>query len=139
MLTSGKGFFISYCSRTAGSTRRFTEDCTRMTHNQIDRQAKGILSKRDFTKKAQIGARGPTSLRKPKLLSSTQSRRKSSSKSSKPLFIKEKTKLERRRGCHGSKTMTIECTSINAAINSPQPAEYSRIPDGARANVVVLI
>ena len=58
-LTSGKGFFINYCSHTAGSTRRFIADCPRMTHNPIDRQAKGILSKRDFTRKPRLGQEVP--------------------------------------------------------------------------------
>ena len=51
------------------------DDWTRMAHSHRDRQAKGILSRR-LHEKAQIGARGPTSQRIPKLLSSTQSRRK---------------------------------------------------------------
>ena len=41
-----------------------------MAHNHRDRQAKGILSRR-LHEKAQIGARGPTSQRIPRLLSST--------------------------------------------------------------------
>ena len=41
-----------------------------MAHSHRDRQAKGILSRR-LHEKAQIGARGPTSPRIPKLLSST--------------------------------------------------------------------
>ena len=46
------------------------DDWTRMAHNHRDRQAKGILSRR-LHEKAQIGARGPTSQRIPRLLSST--------------------------------------------------------------------
>ena len=41
-----------------------------MAHSHRDRQAKGILSRR-LHEKAQIGARGPTSQRIPRLLSST--------------------------------------------------------------------
>ena len=56
-----------------------------------------------------------------------------------PLKKKKLTKLERRRAGHGRKTMTTECTSINAVNYSTKQAEYLRTPDGARANAVVLI
>ena len=54
-----KGISLATFHARLNPTRLIWDDWTRMAHKHIDRQAKGILSKRDFTKKPRSGQEDP--------------------------------------------------------------------------------
>ena len=79
-----KGISLATFHARLSPTRQIWDDWTRMAHNHIDRQAKGILSKRDFTKKPRSGQEVPPRWEKPELLNSTHAQAKSNTRWSIP-------------------------------------------------------
>ena len=101
---------------------------------EIDRRRASCLE--DFTKKPRSGQEDPPLREFPNYSVAPNQEGKRSNIT--PLR-KEKKKSERRRAGHGSKRMATECTTFTEVTPTSNPAESLRTPDGARANVVVLI